>query len=161
MKLFIFLLGAAAGAYGFYYYQTRNAETQPKKDALHSSATGSGETAPSFSDRVKEDVQTAKETVGKELEHAGQVVKTKASEVGATVSSAASNARIVSTIKAKLALDNELKARAITVDCDNGLVTLNGTVATTALIDKAIRLALETDGVTKVQSMLTVTTEKR
>ncbi|MFT3869066.1 MAG: BON domain-containing protein [Nibricoccus sp.] len=160
MKLFIFLLGAAAGAYGFYYYQTRNVETQPKKDAAHSSTTGTGETSPSFSDRVKEDAKSAKDTVGKELEHAGQVVKTKAVEVGATVSSAASNARIVGTIKAKFALDNELKARAINVDCDNGHVTLNGTVATTALIDKAVRMALETDGVTKVQSMLTVTAER-
>lgn len=172
MKLFIFILGVAAGAYGLYYYQNHRAEAPDKKDASHTSATD--EKNPSFGDRVRDDVKAAKDAVAakfvewhltsdeikKDLEHSGQVVRTKAVAVGETVASSTSNARIVAVIKAKYTLDKELSARAIEVDCDKGDVTLRGNVASPALIAKAIALALDTDGVSKVQSLLAVTAEK-
>lgn len=170
--LFIFLLGAAAGAFGLYYYQNQSAEAPAKKETAPSSeAAGKN---PSLGERVRDDVKTAKDAVAakfaewhltpddisKELEHTGQVVRTKAVSVGETVANSASNARIVTTIKTKYALDKELSARAIEVDCDKGQVTLRGNVASPALIAKAIGLALDTDGVAKVQSLLAVTAEK-
>jgi osmotically-inducible protein OsmY len=59
-------------------------------------------------------------------------------------------------VKAKYTLDKELSARTIEVSADNGLVTLRGTAPSEALIGKAVGLALDTDGVTQVKSLLTV-----
>lgn len=170
--LFFLIVGAAIGAYGFYYLQRQEAEKAAAKD--QTSATATAEKAPTFSDRVRSDVKAASDAVAaklvewkltpdeisKELDRTGQVVRTKATSVGETVASSASNARIVATIKAKYALDKELSARAIEIDCDKGHVTLRGTVSGPTLIAKAIGLALETEGVQKVQSLLAVTAEK-
>jgi len=174
LALFIFILGGAAGAFGLYYYQNQQAESSAKKDASHAPGTAAAEKTPSLSDRVRDDVKAASDAVAnkftewhltpneisKELDHTGQVVRTKAVSVGETVANSTSNARIVATIKTKYTLDKELSARAIEVDCDKGQVTLRGNVASPALIAKAIGLALETDGVGKVQSLLAVTAEK-
>lgn len=172
--LFIFLIGAAAGAFGYYYFQEKrpsaavapkSAEAKPDAEPAH--------TNPTFAERARDEAHAVKDTVatkfaewhltpeeiGNELSRTGQVVRTKAHAAGESVASATSNARIVTVIKTKYALDKELSARAITVSCDNGQVTLSGKVANTTYIAKAVGLALETDGVTHVTSQLTVATE--
>lgn len=171
---FIFLIGAAAGAYGFYYLQQKKAASPdpvPKNStAVKPEPTTDKDKTPSLSDRAINDVKAAKDAVAakfaewhltpdeisSELARTGQVVRTKAHAAGESIASTASNARIVTAIKAKYTLDNELSARAISVDCENGQVTLTGTVASPALIAKAVGLALDTDGVTHVKSLLTV-----
>lgn len=174
LALFIFILGVAAGACGLYYYQNQPAEKPAKKDAPPAAGAGAAEKNPTLSDRVRDDVKAAgnavankltewhltPDDISKEIEHTGQVVRTKAVAVGETVANSASNARLVAAIKTKYALDKELSARAIEVDCDKGQVTLRGNVASPTLIAKAIGLALDTEGVTKVQSLLAVTAEK-
>jgi osmotically-inducible protein OsmY len=60
------------------------------------------------------------------------------------------DATITAKIKAKMALDDLVKARRIDVSTDGSTVTLNGTTESVAEHDRAIALARETDGVTRV-----------
>jgi len=167
--IFIFLVGAAAGAFGFYYFQENHASpaaigtTQPPE-------AGTTHNTPSFSEKAREEATAAKATVAaklaawhltpeeisKDLSRTGQVVRTKAEAVGDSIA----NARIVATIKAKYTLDKDLSGRAIEVACDNGHVTLSGSTSNPTLIAKAVALALDTEGVTQVTAKLAVVPAK-
>lgn len=163
--LLIFLLGIIAGAAGLYYYQTHNFG-----DTTHSTARHIANDSASTGERVRDSAENAKDRLGDKLRdwhltgtdirddlaRTGQVVRTKGGEVGSRIASAVSNARVVAVIKAKYTLDKELSVRTIEVSADNGLVTLRGTAPSEALIGKAVGLALDTDGVTQVKSLLKV-----
>ncbi len=167
--LFLFLIGATVGVIGHRYWQQKNLEAG--KSSESTAAEKSAKPAPSLTDRVRDEAKAVSNTVankltewhltpdaiGEELERTGQVVRNKAQSTGDSIANASSSARIVTVIKTKLTLDKELSARAIAIDCDKGEVTLNGTVASHALIAKAVGIALETEGVTRVKSLLKVT----
>lgn len=178
MKFFIFLLGIAAGAAGYHYYHKPTCTALgPSAEPTSTGARTSTTTTPattyptppdtrSFSDKVRDGAAAAKEGIGqklvdwhltpaeidRELEQTGRVVRTKT----ASVRQSLSNARVIAMIKGKYAADNDLSARTISVDADAGKVTLRGTAPSAELIARAITLALETDGVTTVDSQLTV-----
>ena len=91
----------------------------------------------------------------------------KAREVGAEVgektAAAAEQARralvdgsLTAKIKAKMALDDSVKALDIDVDTQGSTVTLSGVVATESQHQRALQLARETDGVTQVVDRLRV-----
>ena len=61
-----------------------------------------------------------------------------------------------SKIKAKMALDDLVKAADIDVDTDGSVVTLTGDVGSAEERRRALRIARETDGVTKVVDHLRV-----
>jgi hyperosmotically inducible protein len=63
---------------------------------------------------------------------------------------------LTAKIKSKMALDDRVKARTISVDTVGSVVTLTGVVGSNAERDRAVRLAAETDGVTKVVDKLEV-----
>ncbi|HXT32940.1 MAG TPA: BON domain-containing protein [Vicinamibacterales bacterium] len=95
----------------------------------------------------------------------GHVDTEKAREVGAkvgeTTAQAASRAEevfsdgaLTAKIKSKMALDDVVQARAIDVTTNNRVVTLSGTVRSAAEHDRAMQLAKETDGVTRVVDRL-------
>src|SRR5262249_21448301 len=63
---------------------------------------------------------------------------------------AVSETTITAKIKAKMALDDFVKARAIGVSTRNSVVTLTGRVQSPAEQDRAVMLARETGGVTQV-----------
>lgn len=65
-------------------------------------------------------------------------------------------AGITTKIKAKMALDDTIKARRIDVTTTDGVVTERGTVSSTAEHDRAIALARETNGVTRVVDRLRI-----
>jgi osmotically-inducible protein OsmY len=176
MKLFIFLLGIAAGAAGYHYYHKPACPALNPTPAVESSAGHAHTAAPapspdtrSFTEKARDGALAAKEGIAQklvewhltpaeinaELEKTGRVVRNKT----ATASQSLSNARIVAVIKGKYALDDDLSARAITVDAESGKVTLRGTTRSPELIARAIALALATDGVTSVDSQLTVTAQ--
>lgn len=67
-----------------------------------------------------------------------------------------SEAALTTKIKSKMALDDNVKARTIGVDTVGSVVTLTGTVGSNAERDRAVRLAADTDGVTKVIDKLEV-----
>jgi BON domain len=66
------------------------------------------------------------------------------------------DAEISSKIKAKMVLDDYVKARSINVDTKNGTVTLRGVVRSVDEHDRALTLARDTMGVTQVVDELQV-----
>jgi osmotically-inducible protein OsmY len=65
-------------------------------------------------------------------------------------------AAFTSKIKAKMALDDLVKAADINVDTDGSVVTLTGDVGSKDEQRRAVRIATETAGVTKVVNHLRV-----
>jgi hyperosmotically inducible periplasmic protein len=63
---------------------------------------------------------------------------------------------ITSAVKAKLLADSTVSGLRIDVDTENGVVTLTGDVKSKAEADRAIMLARNTDGVTRVVNHLKV-----
>jgi hyperosmotically inducible protein len=80
----------------------------------------------------------------------------KAAAAGAEVQKAMAETAITTKIKAKMALDDSVKARAIDVSTVQSTVTLGGTVGSSAEHDRAVALARETSGVTQVIDHLVV-----
>jgi osmotically-inducible protein OsmY len=158
-----FLLGAIAGAFALNAYNRREAgrsSTGPEPAATH------GGPAPSLADKAKESAAEARDAIAdklvewhltsddikQDLARTGQVVRSKAAVAGEKIA----DARIITVIKSKYVLDRDLSAIDINVDCKGGEVTLNGTVASAALVGRAAGLALDTNGVSNVTSRLTV-----
>jgi hyperosmotically inducible periplasmic protein len=67
---------------------------------------------------------------------------------------------ITAAVKARLIEDATVKAFQIDVDTSNRVVTLNGTVETSAAKERAVTLARETDGVRDVVDRITVDPQK-
>jgi osmotically-inducible protein OsmY len=97
----------------------------------------------------------------------GQVDASRAREVGAKVGETAAGAAnragellsdgsLTAKIKSKMTLDDLVQARSIDVSTTNHIVTLKGTVRSQAEHDRAVQLARETAGVTRVVDNLTV-----
>jgi osmotically-inducible protein OsmY len=72
------------------------------------------------------------------------------------VAETAAEAAITAKVKAKMALDDNVKSRAIDVTTNNNTVTLRGKVGSVAEHDRALALARETDGVTHVNDAMTI-----
>jgi len=72
------------------------------------------------------------------------------------VKESASEAALTSKIKAKMVLDDYVKARSIDVTTDGTTVTVSGTVRSADEHERAIRIARETAGVTRVVDHLTI-----
>src|SRR6516162_232420 len=86
----------------------------------------------------------------------GAEVGEKVAIAAAKVKETAAEAALTSKIKAKMVLDDNIKARAIDVSTDDSSVTLSGTVRSVDEHDRAIRLARETAGVTQVVDHLRI-----
>ena len=89
------------------------------------------------------------DTVARARESAAQIGE-KAGEAANTVGATLEEAALTTKIKAKMALDDMVKARSIDVTTRNTTVTLSGIVGSRAEHDRAMALARETDGVTDV-----------
>lgn len=85
---------------------------------------------------------------------AGAEVGEKVGIAAAKVGQAVDEATLTSKIKAKMVLDDSIRARAIDVSTHGSVVTLTGTVGSSAEHDRAIALARETAGVTQVVDRL-------
>jgi osmotically-inducible protein OsmY len=80
----------------------------------------------------------------------------KAAEAAGKIRDSVEEAALSSKIKAKMALDDSVRARSIDVSTNGSTVTLSGTVRSDAERDRAIRLARETAGITTVVNHLEV-----
>lgn len=87
-----------------------------------------------------------------DVARAGESLKEKARVAGDRID----DARILTVIKSKFALDKDLSAGAISVSCQDGRVVLDGTVPSQELADRALQQAQSTEGVQTVTSHLTV-----
>lgn len=86
----------------------------------------------------------------------GAEVGEKAAKAAAAIQETVAEASITSKIKAKLALDDRVRSRGIDVTTNGTTVTLTGAVASTAERDRAVTMARETAGVTRVIDNLVV-----
>jgi osmotically-inducible protein OsmY len=149
MKAILTMVLVVAVAFGAYWFFTKDEPLTVDK-VQHGLAQG----ARKLGDAIDNlDVDTLK----KELARTGKIVREKSSQLGEAVKDVNGDAHITTAIKAKLAADPDLSASRISVNTTQRLVTLSGTVPSHEALSKAIRLALETEGVQKVESTLQVT----
>ncbi len=80
----------------------------------------------------------------------------QAGEAATKIEGAVEEGTLTAKIKSKMALDDYVKARAIDVDTSGTVVTLTGVVESPEERDRAVRLARETAGVTRVVDALEV-----
>lgn len=146
MKAFIcFLLGLVVGAAAHAFFTEPSSQT---------TTAGAREGTTDVRQTVKETFDPA--TIKDELAKTGKVIREKARKAGEVVADATANARTTASIKTKLVEDKGLSAFKIDVDTTDGVVTLSGTVGSYEEIDRAIKIALDTDGVYRVISTLQV-----
>jgi hyperosmotically inducible periplasmic protein len=111
---------------------------------------GSSKAAPSLTGIKTPQIDTAK------AREAGAEIGEKAAVATAKVSETLEEGSLTAKIKAKMVLDDLVKARSINVTTEGTTVTLTGTVHSPAERDRAVSLARETNGVTKVVDRLTI-----
>jgi osmotically-inducible protein OsmY len=105
-------------------------------------------TAPSDSVGTSGSIDRARET-GAEI---GEKAAVAAKKVGDSMEEAA----LTTKIKAKMALDDSVKARAVDVTTNGTVVTVSGTVRSVTEHDRVVALARETNGVTRVVDHLEI-----
>jgi osmotically-inducible protein OsmY len=86
----------------------------------------------------------------------GAEVGEKVAVAAEKVKDAAADASLTSKIKAKMILDDSVKARSIDVTTDGSTVTLKGVVRTDFERTRAVALARDTAGVTRVVDRLMI-----
>ena len=106
-----------------------------------SNRTAQSVSVPSSTD-ASQTVERARDSAAEVGEQAGRA----ASTVEATLDEAA----LTTKIKAKMALDDAVRARVINVTTRGTTVTLSGIVGSKTEHDRALALARETEGVTQV-----------
>ena len=87
---------------------------------------------------------------------AGAEIGEKTAVAASRVSASLEEGSLTAKIKAKMVLDDLVKARTIDVTTNGTTVTLAGTVHSESERDRALALTRETNGVTKVVDQLTV-----
>ena len=107
-------------------------------------------------ERAGERTERMAETAAAKTERAGETLAAKTRNVAAETRENVADAVITTKIKADLFAEPELKALAIDVDTENGVVNLSGFVSSKAEAEKAVRLAKGVKGVTNVKNALKV-----
>ena len=111
---------------------------------------GRFEAAPAATDTTAPEIDTAA------ARRAGAEIGEKAATVAARVNESMEEGSLTAKIKAKMVLDDLVKARTINVTTDGATVTLTGTVHSPQERERAVALAKETEGVTGVVDRLTM-----
>ncbi|HKE82856.1 MAG TPA: BON domain-containing protein [Vicinamibacterales bacterium] len=109
---------------------------------------GGGRYALSWPKRSEPQTQSS-DTVARARERGAEIGE-RAGAAAAKVEETVTETALSAKIKAKMALDDTVKARAIDVTTQGTTVTLRGTVESRAERERAVSLARETAGVTKV-----------
>jgi osmotically-inducible protein OsmY len=149
--IFTFILGAAAGAFGCWYFTQGQGKDQFAE--VQTNALRVGEIVKTKASEGYQDVMD-------ELARTGMVVRDKAKHAGDVVATAATDARITAAVKTKLVSDSGLGTLRIGVETSAGVVTLTGEVTDITQVSKAVNAALSVEGVTRVVSKLQVTSQK-
>ena len=157
------IIGIILGAVGFWYVQKKARENPEAEERYEQSAaqlrTNATDAAENMSDALRAKLDTLDlhtDQINDELHRTGKIFRSKAQDIGDKVADAASDARAVTEIKSKYALDKTLSAWAISVECSQGHVTLSGTVSSPDDIGRAVAIAYDADGVHDVTSTLAV-----
>jgi hyperosmotically inducible periplasmic protein len=136
---FLFVMAILVGALAYFtgYWQPEWLPASPT-----SASTRSGSI----------DADTAKERA----REAGRAIGDTAKQAAHQLDEALSDGALTAKIKSKMTLDDLVNARSINVDTKDRVVTLTGTVATARERERAVALAKETNGVTRVEDKLTL-----
>jgi hyperosmotically inducible periplasmic protein len=164
MKFFTGLLFGVIIAFVAYFFMEKKAKDHPEaeqrfEDSANKAGTAATEAAQHLSDALKAKFETldlGTDEVKQEMADQGKIIRRKAEEVGNAVRDEASDARIVTEIKAKYAKEPDLSVWAISVSCHQGHVALSGSVPNPEGVSKAVTLALEPKGVEDVTSTLAI-----
>jgi osmotically-inducible protein OsmY len=141
-RLLLLAIVAVGGVAAFNYFSENGWPARPGAAALEASAK---QQAERIATRAAATARDAADRLGDRASNA-------AGKLGDSVDDGALTAKI----KSKMALDDHVQARDINVDTSNAIVTLTGVVASTDQRDRALRLARDTDGVTRVVDRLQV-----
>jgi osmotically-inducible protein OsmY len=101
-------------------------------------------------------VGTAGETAAERGRQAGAEIGERAGQAAAQAQRALGDGSLTAKIKAKMGLDDTVRALNLDVDTVNGVVTVKGVVGSEAEKARALQLARETEGVRQVVDQLTV-----
>jgi hyperosmotically inducible periplasmic protein len=107
------------------------------------------------SEAAREARQEAREAT-EEAKQLGREARTKVGDAAERTGVALTDAAITTAVKGKFLADRAVSGLKIDVDTKDGVVTLNGTVATRSEADRAASLARESDGVKGVVSNLRI-----
>ena len=121
-----------------------------------SEARGASGTAERTHGGRLSDLDFSVDSIARELKATGRVVRRKVAEAGRQLEESTRDARTTARLKARFALDPELKAREIDIHTEDGRVTLKGRVDSHEELARAIRMAVEEDDVLEVTSTLQV-----
>ena len=155
--MFGFVTGAAAGAFGYWYF-----DDGPGMRHLGQARDHVVQEAGWAADNLKEHFSGfGTNDLREELARTGTVVREKAQAAGQAIGDAAASARVTAAIKAKLLTEPGLSSLQIHVVTSDGLVTLAGRVDNLDQLSRVVKLAMETDGVLKVISTLQVESAKK
>jgi hyperosmotically inducible protein len=138
LKFFVAVLIVVAGAAFFLGYGFGDGGIEPGRDTVGTTGTVA---EPDARQRGREAGAAIGEAVGTGAARAERAIETGS---------------LTAKVKAKMALDDLVRAAAIDVDTAGSVVTLSGTVASEAERARAVQLARETDGVTAVTDRLVV-----
>lgn len=139
--------------------------TDGVKDVVdHITVNAAAATTPEHvGEDIKDAAKTAGEKIGEGTEKAVDATKDVAREVAGKTKAAAektgefiTDAAITTAVKTKLLADSKTPGLKIDVDTKDGVVTLNGTVPTKAVEDKAVADARGTKGVKRVVNNLKI-----
>ena len=111
-------------------------------------------------DRSRDVVGTSGEAAARDVQAtaraASATAREKTSQAADATMRAIEDGRVTAKIKAKMALDESVKALDLNVDTKDSVVTVTGEVRSEAERQRALALARETAGVTKVVDHLKI-----
>ena len=136
-RLVVLTILAAGGVLAFNYWSDGNWPSPPRATTL--TAEEARTHAARLADRAATVATATAHKAGDKLQEGGLTAK----------------------IKAKMALDDHVHARAIDVDAAGSEVTLTGMVASVDERQRAVRLARDTEGVTRVVDRLQIKQSER
>jgi hyperosmotically inducible protein len=136
LRLLIVVVLVVAAAAVFFGYRWGDGRAEPERPATVGTS-GPAETA----ERGREVGAKVGERLGAAAHEAGEAI---------------TEANLTAKIKAKMALDDLVQARDISVETENFVVTLTGRVGSEAERQRALQLARETEGVRSVVDRLVI-----
>ncbi len=111
-----------------------------------------GDRTAAAADKTAQAASTAAEKTAQAADRAGE----KAAYAADQTKKAIAEGSLTAKIKAKMALDDHVKALDLNVDTKGSVVTVSGWVRTQAEKDRALQLARDTAGVTQVIDKLQI-----
>ncbi|MEO8524230.1 MAG: BON domain-containing protein [Caldimonas sp.] len=135
--------------------EQRTTTTQSPDGTSTTTATTTSIPANPASDATAEMKSTAKEVgndVSQAMDKAGKETSQALTKAGNVIEDGA----ITAKVKTALLADPDVKGLKIDVDTRNGVVTLSGTVEKNANLDRAEKIARDTEGVKSVDNQLVV-----